>query len=156
MPPACQPSRARRVVPTVRLCPCVALLDDEAIRVECEQRRPGERLLGPVWRGDDCPPVDCRTRSVDYGLSEPTLRRRLIREGPGDVLGGRLAVAKRMRAEDGVICIERRDGRDVRARPRLLPDRSPAARPGPRFYFATSIARLSRMTITFTWPGYSS
>ena len=23
-------------------------------------------------------------------------------------------------------------------------------------YFATSMARLSRITITFTWPGYSS
>ena len=27
---------------------------------------------------------------------------------------------------------------------------------GVRVYFATSIARLSRITITFTWPGYSS
>jgi hypothetical protein len=31
----------------------------------------------------------------------------------------------------------------------------PAVRPGPG-YFAYSIARDSRMTVTFTWPGYSS
>lgn len=28
--------------------------------------------------------------------------------------------------------------------------------PEPKVYFATSTARLSRITITFTWPGYSS
>jgi hypothetical protein len=61
-----------------------------------------------------------------------------------------------MGIEDGVGRVQRRDRVLVGSRPRARPDLRPAARCGTGVYFATSMARLSRMTTTFTWPGYSS
>jgi hypothetical protein len=55
-----------------------------------------------------------------------------------------------MGVEDRVRGVQRGDRLDVRSRPRLRPGRGPATRGRAGVYFATSIARLSRMTMTFT------
>ena len=61
-----------------------------------------------------------------------------------------------MGVEDGVGRVQRRYRVLVGSRPRARPHLDPLARCGAGVYFATSIARLSRITTTFTWPGYSS
>ncbi len=86
----------RCVGSAVRLAPGVALFDDEAFRIESEERCPGERLLASVMPGHDSPPVDRGTGPVDERLSEPTLGGRLIGERPGDVVRGSLTLAERM------------------------------------------------------------
>ena len=136
--------------------PCVALLHDEAVAVEVKKGRAGERLQSAVLGGDDRPPVDSRSHSVHDGLPEPALGGVLAVECPSDVLRGCLRIAKRVGVEGGVRCIQLGDSVDVCDRPRTRPDGGPAPCGVPRVYFATSIARLSRMTMTFTWPGYSS
>ena len=61
-----------------------------------------------------------------------------------------------MRIEERILGVERGDRFDIGGRPGARPNVCPPLRRNPRVYFATSIARDSRMTMTFTWPGYSS
>jgi len=136
--------------------PDVPLLDDEPGIVEPEERRSGERLDGSVRGRDDSPPVHGGSRALHDRHTEATFRFALLAERPRRVLGGRLGGAERMRVEDGARCVERAYRLDVLARPRCLPDLGPVQCGRLGVYFATSMARLSRMTITLTWPGYSS
>jgi len=55
-----------------------------------------------------------------------------------------------MRMEEHVLGIESGDGFDVRDGPGARPHVGPSLRGGQGVYFATSIARDSRMTMTFT------
>jgi hypothetical protein len=55
-----------------------------------------------------------------------------------------------MRPERRAFRVERSDRLGVGIRPGLRPDSGPANRGGARVYLATSIARLSRITITLT------
>jgi hypothetical protein len=137
-------------VTPVALGPRIPLLHHARVGIEAEKRGSGERLPRTVLGGYDGPPVDRGSSSVDDGLSEPALGGSLVVEGPGDVLRGALPLAKRVRVEDGVVRVQRRDGRDVGGGPRVGPDRRPAPCCVSRVYFATSIARDSRMTITLT------
>lgn len=136
--------------------PRVPLLHDQPVSVEEEKRRARQGLLGSVPRRDERPPVDRRTHSVDHGLAEPALRGCLIGERPRDVFGRCLAITERVGVEDRVVRVQRSNRVEIGDRPGPFPDRGPAGRGSPSVYFATSMARLSRMTITFTWPGYSS
>ena len=77
-------------------------------------------------------------------------------EDPCRVLTRLLCLAEGMRDERRVVRIQRGDRIGVACRPGVRPAVDPGASCGVRVYFATSIARLSRITITFTWPGYSS
>jgi hypothetical protein len=143
-------------VAPLQLGPRILLLHDQTLGVEAKQGRAGERLQRAVLGSDYRPPVDRGSQSVHDGLPEPALGGVLVSEGPRCVCGWSLPFAKRVRVEDGVLRIQRGDAVDVRQRPRTSPDGRPASRGVPRVYFATSMARLSRITITFTWPGYSS
>ena len=136
--------------------PHVALLHDQPVVREPQQRRSRQRLDRAVGARHDGPPVDGGAVALDDGLTEPALRPGLVGERPLDVLAGGLPLPERVREEDGVVGVERGDPLDVLTRPRLLPDVCPATRGGLAVYFATSIARDSRITMTFTWPGYSS
>ena len=82
----------------------------------------------PGERGDMAELHDLRRR-------DGVLRGRGRRRGDGDRLGG-LVAARATRCRYG------EDERECSDRPHA--------------YFANSTARLSRMTVTFTWPGYSS
>ena len=136
---------------TARPCrPDVPLLDDEPVVVEPEQGRPRERLHRSVGRGYDGPPIHSGARALDDRSPEATLSGSLICERPGRVLGGHLSFAMWVRPEGRVLGIEGGDRLGVRVRPRLRPDRGPVRRRGTCVYFATSIARLSRITITLT------
>jgi hypothetical protein len=130
--------------------PDVALFDDETLFVEPKQRDAGNGLDLARPRRDRPPPLDGGTVAVDDRLAEPALGRRLVREGPGDVLANVLARTERMREKDCAGSVERRNGVDIRRGPRLRPDVRPASGCLRRSYFATSIARDSRITITFT------
>jgi hypothetical protein len=55
-----------------------------------------------------------------------------------------------MREEDRIARVQRDDRVEIRRGPRLRPDFRPASGCLCRVYFATSIARDSRITITFT------
>jgi hypothetical protein len=130
--------------------PHVALLDDQTCVVEDEERHTGDGLDLARPRRDRSPPLDGGAVAVDDRLAEPALGRRLILEGPGDVLANVLTRTKRMREEDRIAGVERDDRVEVRGRPGLRPDVCPPTSCLRRVYFATSIARDSRMTITFT------
>ena len=117
---------------------------------------PSDGLDVPGRARDYAPPLDRCAVAVDERLSEAALGRRLVAEDPDDVLPYILPVAKRVRVEEGVPRVERGDGLDVRSRPRARPHLSPPPSRVRGVYFATSIARLSRITMTFTCPGYSS
>ena len=130
--------------------PDVALLDDEPRPVETDQRDTRQRLYRSVDGPDDRPPVHRGAVVLHDRLAEPAFRRVLVSEGPRRVLVWRLRLAKRMGVENRVGRVESGDRVGVRPRPRIGPDRRPARRSRPCVYFATSIARLSRMTITFT------
>jgi hypothetical protein len=140
----------------VRVGPGIALLHHPAAVVEAEQRCPRQRLERAVVRRDECPPVNGRSCPFDDWLPETTLGSLLVGERPRGVLCRALRRTKRVRVERRVRRVQPRDRVDVGGGPRLRPGRRPATRGSVRIYFATSIARLSRMTITFTWPGYSS
>jgi hypothetical protein len=131
-------------------CPDVALFDDETLLVEPKQRDAGNGLDLARLRRDRSPPLDGGTIAVDDRLAEPALGRGLVLEGPGDVLANVLARTERMREEDRAGGVDRRNGVDIRGGPRLRPDVRPTSGCLRRFYFATSIARDSRITITFT------
>ena len=146
----------RQLAPPGLLIPGVPLLDCETLVVEPEERGACQGLLRPVPGGDHGPPVHGRTRAVDEWLAKTALGRGLVIEGPRDVFGRLLPGAERMRVEDGSLGVERCDCIAIGARPRTRPDVRPPASRVTGLYFATSIARLSRITITFTWPGYSS
>jgi hypothetical protein len=55
-----------------------------------------------------------------------------------------------MRVEERILGIECGDRIDIGGQPRARPYVRPPLRCNPRVYFATSIARDSRMTMTFT------
>ena len=130
--------------------PHVTLLDHETLVVEAKQRHAGDGLDLARARRDRSPPLDGGAVTLDDRLTEPALGRRLILEGPGDVLANVLARTKRMREEDRACGVERDNRLEIRRGPRLRPDVGPTASCLRRAYFATSIARDSRMTITFT------
>ena len=130
--------------------PHVALLDDQARVVEAKQRHAGDGLDLARPRRDRSPPLDGGAVPGDDRLAEPALRRGLVLEGPSNVLTNVLTRTKRMREEDGACGVERDDRLEIRRRPGARPDVGPAASCLRRVYFATSIARDSRMTITFT------
>ena len=146
----------RKVHPAWRRRPRVPLLGDAAVGGKPEQRRARDGLHSTVVTRDHGPPVDGRPIAVDDRLAETHLEFRLVGERPRRVLAWRLYLAKRVREEDRVVDVERRNRRVVALGPRLEPAGDPRLRGGARVYFATSMARLSRMTMTFTWPGYSS
>ena len=95
------------------------------------------RIHGCAFAGDD-------------RLTEPAFRVQLVRERPRDVLVWRLSRAKWVRVEHRVVGIESCDSADVALRPRTRPHLGPGLRGSGGAYFATSMARLSRMTITLT------
>ena len=97
--------------------PHVALLDDQALVVEAQQRHAGDGLDLTRPRRDRSPPLDGGAVSVDDRLAEPALRGRLILERPGNVLANVLTRTKRMREEDGACGIERDDRLEIRRRP---------------------------------------
>ncbi len=80
----------------------------------------------------------------------------LLLECPEHVLARHLRLAERVRIEERIRGVESRNGVDVGSGPSAGPDICPALGGSPGVYFATSIDRDSRMTMTFTWPGYSS
>ena len=138
------------------LVPVVAVVDDEALLVEAEKRDAGNGLDLARPSRDRSPPLDCGAVTVDEWLAEPALGRGLLRERPGDVLADALPRSIRMGEEDGTGRVQRRDCVDICRGPCLRPDVGPASGCLSRVYFATSMARLSRITMTLTWPGYSS
>ena len=141
---------------TLVLRPDVPLLDDATGLVEAEQRRPGERRDRSVDGRDDTPPVHRCPSALHDGHAEAALGFALVAERPRDILGRHLRFAERMGVEDRVRRVESSDRLDILAGPRLVPYLGPAPCGPLGVYFATSMARLSRITITFTWPGYSS
>ena len=89
--------------------------------------------------------------TADDRLAEAALGLGLLRERPLDVVARRLAVAERQRVEHRVVGVQRGDRVDVRGRPGLGPGLGPRSRSAREVgYFATSTARDSRMTMTFT------
>ena len=130
--------------------PRVPLFADEAIATEAQQRRACDRLDRAIPRRDRSPPVHSRAFAGDDRLTEPAFRVQLVRERPRDVLVWRLPRAKWVRIEHRVVGIESCDSADVALRPRTRPDLGPGLRGSGGAYFATSMARLSRMTITLT------
>jgi len=136
--------------------PRVPLFGNAAVRGKPEQRRSGDRFHLTVVARDHGPPVDSRPIVADDRLTEAHLEPGLFGERPGRILSRRLCLAKRVREEDRVVGIERCDRPVIALGPGLEPAGDPRLRGSPRVYFATSIARLSRITMTFTWPGYSS
>lgn len=154
--PSVRPCPVGRIAQSVLRRPGIPLLGDESLRIEHEERGPGERFLRSVLRRDERPPVDSRTHIVDDRRPEPARSRGLVAERPCEILGGCLALTEGVGVEDGAFRVEGRDGRDISLGPRALPRVGPALRGRPCVYFATSMALLSRITITLTWPGYSS
>jgi hypothetical protein len=136
--------------------PDVTLLHDSAVRSEPKERRPGDRLHGPVETGHHGPPVDCGAIAPHDRLAEAALGLGLPLESPEHIIPRSLGLAERLRIEERPLGVESRDRVDVRSRPGARPYVRPPSCGGLRVYFATSIARDSRMTMTFTWPGYSS
>jgi hypothetical protein len=61
-----------------------------------------------------------------------------------------LRLTKGLREKDRAVRIERRHSVGISLGPRQRPPRDPSVRGGAGVYFATSTARLSRMTMTFT------
>lgn len=142
------PSRDRR--------PGIALLDDASVSAEANQRRSSNRFDRTVRGRDRRPPVDRCAIPFDDRLAETALRHRLLAEHPVHVLLRHLPVAKRVRVENRVVRVEGGERVRVARRPRARPGVYPRTRSGSNVYFATSMARLSRITMTLTWPGYSS
>jgi hypothetical protein len=140
----------RELVAPFRGSPRVALLGHETVRPEDQERRAGQRLDRAVPRSDNPPPVDGRALAVHQRRAEPALRSRLVAEDPRCVFAWTLVVAERMRVEDRISRVQGVDRLDVRGGPGVRPDRDPALGGSTGVYFATSIARLSRITITFT------
>jgi hypothetical protein len=136
--------------------PSIALLDDEAGIVEAKERRSRDRLDGSVLRCDRCPPIHGRSFSRHHRLAKTAFRCGLVGERPPHVLRRTLPLPEGMGVEDRRRPVQRRDRIDVRGWPRPRPDRDPPPRRSLGVYLATSIARDSRITMTFTWPGYSS
>jgi hypothetical protein len=146
----------RQLVPAGLARPGITLLDHTARGVEAEERGSGDRLHESVLRRDRPPPVDRGAIAVDHRLAEPAVGCGLVAERPRDVLPRCLSRAKRVRVEDRIVRVEGNDRLDVSGGPRLRPDGDPRSCGGLCVYLATSIARDSRMTMTFTCPGYSS
>ena len=132
------------------------MLDDPPVLAEAEQRDARERLVVTRGARDDRPVLDRGPVTVDDRLAVPELDVGLVGECPRGVLTRRLRLSERVRHEDRVVRVQGGDGIGVTRRPGARPALHPGPSGRPTVYFATSIARLSRMTITFTCPGYSS
>jgi hypothetical protein len=126
------------------------VLDDSPVLAEAEQRDTCDRLGVTRGAGDDRPVLDRGPVTVDHRLAIAEVDVDLVGECPGGVLTRRLRLSERVRDESGVIRVQRGDAIGVTLRPGARPTLHPSPRGGTTVYFATSIARLSRMTITFT------
>ncbi len=112
------------------------LLGDEPVGPEPDHGDTRDRLVAPLVP-DDRPVLDHRTLTDDDRLAEPALGLVLLRERPLGVRARVLQVAKRLRAEDGVVGIELRDGVGVGGRPGARPTGDPGPGGSLGFHGAT-------------------
>src|SRR2546423_3651291 len=117
---------APQAAPSSAEAPEVALLDDEPLRVEPQERDPGELLRPTVLQHRLGAPLDGGAVAVHERRLERAGRRLLVRERRLDVVARRLRISEGMRLEVGAVGIERDDRLRLVRLPAALPGLAPA------------------------------
>jgi hypothetical protein len=124
------------------------MLDAETVAAKAQQRRACQRAFAPAGANERTP-FDCRTVAVDDGLAEPGLRGLLVRERPDHVVARPLRLAERMRQEQAVVRIHRRDEIGVVCLPATAPAVGPAVCRFARVHRGAMIGAVNRKLVVF-------
>src|SRR6187200_1355917 len=129
-----QPVWACAIQELLPTCPKIALLDDEPVRIEAQERDAGEFLRAAVLQPGLGRPLDGGAVAVDQRLTEPALGGDLLAEGRVDVLGGRHWLAERVRLQRRALRVQAQDLAGLVLAPAAFPHVAPARRGLPRVH----------------------